>query len=484
MTPEPQIPLSLQIVNLPSPGKPTPDSAPDSLPGSLERILGSGADHRSRPTSQPDREPCSGIRPPIGSLYIHIPFCSHKCHYCDFYSFVDTRDQQEVFTSRLIEEFHWLAASQRVAADGDAERNRPSLSTIFIGGGTPSLLAIKHWRRILATLHNLFDLTPITDPGGVGEWTVECNPESATLELLQSLKAAGVNRISLGAQSFNPVHLKALERTHNPENVARALDLARSAGFERTSIDLIYAIPGQTMDDWRRDLEAALELKTKHISCYNLTYEPNTAMTRRLQAGEFRPIDDETEAHMHELAVELLQRRGLQRYEVSNFAVAGHESRHNLAYWRQEQWLAAGPSASGHAFAGHSRRLGSWRWKNVPRLGDYLASGGYSPIVDCEPPDPNRLLRERLMMGLRLREGIDAQEFLCDLETIAPARAEPLLAEVRRSIDAGWIDAGAIGAGSIGGGAGRAIWRLTDAGFLMCDFVASRLMQAVGQTEP
>ncbi len=319
------------------------------------------------------------------SLYIHIPFCFHKCHYCDFYSFVDSQDRQGAFVEALIKELRALAPW----ADG--------LDTIFVGGGTPTLLAPELWSRLLEALHEVYTLAPNA------EFTVECNPETATPELMRSLHTGGVNRISIGAQSFDPAHLKTLERWHEPANVAKALDIAASAGITRRSIDLIFSIPSQTLDDWKRDLDRAIALGIEHLSCYALTYEPNTAMTKRLERGDFTRTDESLEADMYETTVAQLADAGLKRYEVSNFAREGCECRHNMAYWRQEPWLAAGPSGSAH--------MGGYRWKNVPRLTDWMdavnAGPGFSPAVDVEAPDPRRALAERLMTAVRVREGFE-----------------------------------------------------------------------------
>ncbi|QYU68363.1 coproporphyrinogen III oxidase family protein [Leptolyngbya sp. 15MV] len=209
--------------------------------------------------------------PAVRSLYIHIPFCFHKCHYCDFYSFVDTQDRQGPMVDRLVRELSAQAPWTR----GEV------LETVFVGGGTPSLLRPELWERLLGAMHAVLRF------GQQTEFTVECNPETVTPELMAVLRSGGVNRVSIGAQSFEARHLRTLERWHDPENVARAIELARRAGIERQSVDLIYAIPGQTLDDWARDLERTLALGTTHVSCYNLTYEPNTAMAVRLRRGEF-----------------------------------------------------------------------------------------------------------------------------------------------------------------------------------------------------
>lgn len=363
--------------------------------------------------TKPVIEILSSVQPdcaPPASLYVHIPFCSHKCHYCDFYSIVDTQDRQAKFTKRLVEELEALAP---FAA-------RP-LCTVFFGGGTPSLLRLECWSQVLETLDSHFDLSFIKS--GQGEFTVECNPESVTKDLMTMLAAGGTNRVSMGSQSFHPAHLKTLERLHDPAHVQRAMEQAREAGISRISTDLIYAVPGQTLDHWREDLSIALQLGTDHLSCYNLTYEPNTAMTARLARGEFTPTDEDLEVDMFLETTRILEENGLLRYEVSNYARPGQQCQHNLAYWRQENWLAAGPSASAHV-SGH-------RWKNLPRLDDYLtrSAGGLSMATDHEVPEARRNLCERLMTGLRLAEGIDAIVIKQLADAIQPDLAARLFAK-------------------------------------------------------
>jgi oxygen-independent coproporphyrinogen-3 oxidase len=344
----------------------------------------------------------------VASLYVHVPFCFHKCHYCDFYSFVDNRDRQDAFVDRLERELDALAA------------HAGPLRTIFVGGGTPTLLRADLWERVLARVRSAFDLREIE------EFSVECNPETAGAELFDVLVAGGVDRLSFGAQSFDPRHLKTLERWHDPASVERAIELARAAGIARTSLDLIFAIPGQTLGEWSSDLERALALGTEHLSCYALTYEPNTAMTKRLSRGEFDAADHDLEADMLELTADRLHAHGFERYEVSNYARPGAACLHNLAYWRNEQWLAAGPSASGHA--------GGHRWKNVPRLDDYLLfdDAGYAPIVDHEPPDVRRALRELIMGGVRVAEGLD----LAQLDTLSRDAARSIAHETQNPASA------------------------------------------------
>lgn len=373
-------------------------------------------------------------------MYVHVPFCNHKCHYCDFYSLVDHQGRFEAFTTRLIRELHALAPTAG------------PLRTLFVGGGTPTLLPIDCWKRLLACLHHCFQIFDGT------EFTVECNPETADAALFGVLVDGGVNRISLGAQSFHPQHLETLDRVHRPESLPRAIEMARAAGIERRSVDLIYAIPGQTLEEWRADLQQAIDLGTDHLSCYNLTYEPRTALTARLERGLVRAIEEELEVAMFELAGTLLEDAGLGRYEVSNYARPGQECRHNLAYWRQDQWLAAGPSASGHA--------GGFRWKNALHLDTYLSheAGGFAPVIDVEEPDEARALRERIMTGLRLREGLDRSDVWARIERTCPEKRGAFEACANDLRARGWLVDD------------ESVVRLSTKGILFADGAASELM--------
>ncbi len=371
-----------------------------------------------------------------------MPFCAHKCHYCDFYSIVDRQDRQDAFVDRLRRELGALAPAAG------------PLDTIFVGGGTPTLLRPYLWQRLLETLAQRFNLAPIFS--GTGEFTIEANPETVTPELMDTLAAGGVNRVSIGAQSYDARHLKTLERWHDPANVARAVELARAAGIARQSVDLIFAIPGQSLHEWSRDLRTALALGTEHISCYALTYEPGTAMTARMARGEFAPADHDHEADLYEHTVAALRDAGLERYEVSNFARPDAACAHNLAYWRQHDWLAAGPSASGH-LSGH-------RWKNVPRLDEYLAGddAGFAPIVEHEPPNAERNLAEWIMTGVRLAEGLDESTLIERAGVVERGAPERLASQIAEHRESGWIQPERLA--------------LTDAGFLFADRVAADLM--------
>jgi len=323
----------------------------------------------------------------IDALYLHVPFCFHKCHYCDFYSLVEpeNRDRQEAFTHRLIRELNHRSKQLHIKPE-----------TLFVGGGTPTLLREPYWQQILETLDALA-ITP-----GLREFTVEANPETVTPELARTLVAGGVGRVSMGAQSFQPELLKALERWHDPASVPRAVDILRSAGVKQINIDLIFAIPGQTMAMLEADINAALALQPDHLSCYGLTYEPQTALTQRLKMGQVTPADESLEKQMYEYLLDRLDAEGFEHYEVSNWARRSPDGprvcHHNMAYWFNRNWLGCGPGAGSH--------VAGYRWKNLPNLGKYLANEPEPPVQDVEGPDEDRQLGEALMLGLRLRQGV------------------------------------------------------------------------------
>lgn len=328
--------------------------------------------------------PCAAM-----ALYVHVPFCFHKCHYCDFYSITrQTPERMERFVDRILAE-----AALWTAARGPA---RPT--TVFFGGGTPSLLPHGAMRRLLDGLAARFDLS------GVREWTVEVNPATADAEYLRMMRACGVDRVSLGAQSFDRQDLAALERHHDPEDVPRAVEMARAAGFRRISLDLIYAIPGQTLASWERTLDRALGLGVEHLSCYGLTYEANTPLTVRRRLGRITAAPVELELQMFRRTREIAAKAGLAAYEISNFAVPGEESLHNLHYWRAGSYIGLGPSAASH--------VEGVRFRNTPHLRRWERAGeggeaGELEVVDYEELSPEHRVAEAAMLGLRLAEGIE-----------------------------------------------------------------------------
>lgn len=342
---------------------------------------------QSSPTLQPADLPAAIVP----ALYVHIPFCFHKCHYCDFYSITRQEpDRMSRFVDRLLLEADQWAHTPPTL--------RPR--TVFFGGGTPSLLPLADMRRLIQGLRNRFDFSNCV------EWTVEANPATVTLEYCQMLVEAGVNRISMGAQSFNAAELAILERHHNPDDVPRSLDIARRAGIRRLNLDLIYAIPGQTLDQWMKSLEQAITLNTDHLSCYGLTYEPNTPLAVRRRLGQIRSIvEPEVEIEMLRATRKRLAIAGFEAYEISNYSRPSQECQHNLHYWTGGDYLSLGPSAASH--------VQGCRWRNRPHLGEWenAVDRGQLPAVEVEFLPPLQRAGELAMLMLRLSTGITLSVF-------------------------------------------------------------------------
>lgn len=323
----------------------------------------------------------------IPGLYVHVPFCRHKCHYCDFYSITrQSQERQAAFVRRILAE-----------ADQWVPSLRPR--TVFFGGGTPTLLAPELMRQLIEGLRARFDFSQLE------EWTIEANPATVDADYCRMLRELGVDRLSFGAQSFDPDELRVLERNHAPGDVERSLDAARAAGFERLNLDLIFAIPGQTLESWRRNLETAVSLGMKHLSCYGLTYEPGTALETRRRRGQVQPAEESLELDMLRLTRAYLRSVGIPPYEISNFAAPGEECRHNLLYWRGGDYAGLGPAAASH--------IQGRRWRNTPNLGAWEAGidHGQPAIVDAETLTPLQRAGELAMLMLRLEEGLVYADF-------------------------------------------------------------------------
>lgn len=326
-------------------------------------------------------------------LYLHLPFCRHRCGYCDFVTWADRDLQQDPYLDALTHEL--------------ARRARPEpVSTVFLGGGTPSLLGGERLAALLGVVRDHFTLRDDA------EVTVECNPEGVTPELVAALRGAGVGRVSLGVQTFDPAELVTLERVHDAEGAARAMRTLEAGGVPLRSLDLIYGLPGQSLESWRASLARALELDPGHLSLYALTLEAGAPWTRQRTLGDWQP-DGDLQADMYEAALEDCRARGYEVYEISNLARPGHESRHNLRYWRGEEVLGFGVGAWGG-------RAGV-RERNSASLEEYLADqrAGRGPFP-VEALDPAAAARERLVLGLRLEEGADLERLF-----EPPDRAEP-----------------------------------------------------------
>ena len=344
-----------------------------------------------------------------------MPFCRALCGYCAF--------ARELYDEALAE--RWLdGLAAEIAHRGRATwGGRPELDTLFLGGGTPSALSASQWTRLGRLLADGFAILP------AAEVTAEANPESFTPRAAEAMRAAGVNRESLGAQSMDPAELRMLERVHGPAEVARAVRIAREAGFESLNLDLIYALPGQSADSFASTLAQVLSLGPDHLSAYCLGLEPGTPLAAEVASGALpRPDDDLARAH-YELLVDRAEAAGLALYEISNFARPGHSCRHNLRYWRRDDFLALGPSAHG--------LYRNRRWANPATLEAWLdayAPGGRAPVPREVPREEAQF--EWIFLRLRLAEGFSEAEF-------AAAWGEPIDGvhgeTVARQVAQGWL---------------------------------------------
>jgi oxygen-independent coproporphyrinogen-3 oxidase len=328
----------------------------------------------------------------IRHLYVHTPFCAKICPYCAFYVHQGGAATQCEFVAALRSE--WNRAREEFPL---------ALETIYFGGGTPSILSAELFSEVAEELVSEKKVSPNCRPQ-VREFTLEVNPATVTAEKAAAWRAAGVNRISLGAQSFDAEMLKLLGRQHAPGDIAETCALLREQGFENINIDLMFALPGQSEAKWEETLRAALACAPKHISAYALTYEEDTPFFEKLRLGEYRQ-NEAREIAMFERTRDVLGAAGFVDYEISNFALPGFESRHNLAYWRGADYLGLGPSACS--------TVGGRRWRNVPDTRAYAEriARGESVRGELETLDPATRTKERIMFGLRMREGVARAEF-------------------------------------------------------------------------
>jgi oxygen-independent coproporphyrinogen-3 oxidase len=331
----------------------------------------------------------------VGHLYVHLPFCAHRCGYCDFVTLVGRGAEHGEYVDALCAEL----ALER-------ERLAERLETVFLGGGTPTYTRPRALERLLAALPS------------APEVTVEANPETVTSALARRLRAAGVTRVSLGAQSFRPHLLAVLERRAGPDAVRRAFYALRDAYFDNISLDLLHGIPGQSASDLERDIEDALALAPEHVSYYELEAKPGTRFTYA-HADELARQADTMEGYFERI-VEALVAAGYRWYETANFCRPGREARHNLAYWLGRDYLGLG--------IGAVSTVGPLRWRNAPSLGAYLRAlaAGAPPPREVEPLDARTRLRERLMLGLRLDRPVPLDEVAAVLESQALERLERL----------------------------------------------------------
>jgi putative oxygen-independent coproporphyrinogen III oxidase len=379
-----------------------------------------------RPPASADRrwltDPVESGRSAGFGVYLHVPFCHHRCGYCDFATdAVGDREDAEVLFERYVAALtadlgRQVAAGPRAHAPGAAaelDDRWPPVTSVFVGGGTPTLLPPPLLAEVVRAVGRELDVAT------GAEITVECNPETASDELFGALAEAGVGRVSMGAQSFAPHVLATLERGHDAERPVAAVAQARAAGITAINLDLIFGTPGETAADWRRTLEAVLAAGTDHVSAYALTIHDNTPFGRAVVEGTLAAPDDDVQRDRFDAAREVLGRGGFEHYEVSNWALGTHQrSRHNLLYWRHGDYLGVGVGAHAH--------LAGRRWWTTRATARYLAAveAGRSPISGSEELTDGELAEERLLLGLRVREGLHP----LDVPPIEPLALEEAIA--------------------------------------------------------
>lgn len=372
----------------------------------------------------------------MAGIYIHIPFCRHKCNYCNFYSLASSRNMEQVtlaIVSELQQRHEYLSGQP--------------VETIYFGGGTPSMLRVQDIETILNSVYKHFPVVPDA------EITLEANPDDLAPASLEAFKNSGINRLSIGLQSFRQEDLNFLSRTHTPGQVIRCISDAQQAGFNNLSIDLIYGIPTLTDEGWVQNLQQAFSLGIPHISAYSLTVEDKTPLAVMIRKGKTKPVDENLSLSHYKILTGMMQANGYEHYEVSNFCLPGAYSRHNTAYWQAKFYLGIGPSA--HSYNGSSR---SWNVANISSYINSVASGGVAS--ETELLSPVTRLNEYIMTTLRTMWG-------CNLEVIKQEfgydKAEKLMAGAQHFI-----------------GSGRMIYeenaiKLTPEGILFADGIAADL---------
>ncbi len=380
----------------------------------------------------------------MASLYLHIPFCERKCFYCDFYSIEDRSA-----TDRFLTALH-----REIDLRGE-EGKGMTFDTVFFGGGTPSLLTPVQIGVILERLHSGFSI------GGDAEITVEANPGTVDAGKLRGYRSLGINRVSIGIQSFDDEELRFLTRIHDSSQAIRCVEDAQKAGFRNFSIDLIYALPGQSVKQWLRTLGRAMQLEPPHISAYGLIVEPGTPLARIVGEQRIVPAGDEREAELYEATMEYLESHGYEHYEVSSYARPGYRSRHNSNYWSHGDYLGFGPSA--HSFrrppGGWTSGIRSWNVKDVAAYCDRLLGNG-NPLDEREELTREELYTERIFLGLR-SDGLDLDDLRKDFAANPGLDQHDLFEDLL--------------ARSLVRRTGSRV-RLTPKGFLVCDEICSRVL--------
>ncbi|MDA1028353.1 MAG: radical SAM family heme chaperone HemW [Bacteroidetes bacterium] len=380
----------------------------------------------------------------MAGLYIHVPFCSQRCSYCDFY-FVTTQKSHTGFVEALCRE---------IEIQGQAFGRLEPIETIYFGGGTPSQLSLDELERIVQAANRHFDTSHVL------ETTFEINPEDATTSYLRGLQGLGIDRLSIGIQSFFDADLKFMNRVHDAGRAKSVLDDVRSAGFDKYSIDLIFGVPGQPKEYWSANLDIAQSFEVPHISTYNLTIEESTPLAKQVERGLVIPTDDDDSMNQFSFTMDYLKERGYEHYEISSFAKKGHRAVHNHKYWSHANYIGVGPSA--HSF--WWRGLPAKRWSNIRNLRRYeaLLAQHVIPTDEEEKLSLDVLADEHVMLRLRTADGLSLKEledrygvdlFSSHISVLAELEAGGFIHPIRNQIV-----------------------RLTDLGKTVCNSVTAKLL--------
>ena len=357
----------------------------------------------------------------MAGLYIHIPFCASRCIYCGFYSttLMELRDR---YVDALCQEM-----TLRQEALMQQGLPLPFLDTIYIGGGTPSQLSSQHLKKLFDHINKVFGFNKVFSNNAT-EVTIEMNPDDVTEEYAHALSQLPVNRVSMGAQTFDDTRLRFLNRRHNAQQVPQAVKTLREAGISNISIDMMYGFPGENLDNWQDDITKALDLGVEHLSAYCLMIEEGTVLYEKMRNGEnkeMRECDEELERQMYYTLTERLKAAGFEHYEISNFALPGHRSRHNSSYWTDVPYIGLGAAA--HSYDGRSR---CWNVADIRQYINGIENG--SPVIEQEWLDDDSRYNDRVMLSLRTCEGID-------LSLLSPQDTSYLLPLAKKYLEQGLL---------------------------------------------
>ena len=353
----------------------------------------------------------------MAGLYIHVPFCKSRCIYCGFYS-TTLEELRQRYVDAVCREME-----TRSSLPPTPSEERGHLETIYLGGGTPSQLTVAQLEQLFIYINKVYGL-PLAKVGGRKrlEITMECNPDDVTPEFAAALRQLPVNRVSMGAQTFDDDRLRFLHRRHSARQVAEAVERLRQVGIKNISIDLMYGFPGETIDDWHRDIEQALALNVEHLSAYALMFEEGTPLYRMLQQGQVKEPDEELSLQMYADLIDRVTDAGYEHYEISNFARTGYRSRHNSSYWNQTPYIGLGAAA--HSYDGRRRY---WNVDHVQRYIEGMENG--QPCRDYEELDTDTRYNDMVLTSLRTCEGLSLALLPTDLQTYCLQQAERFLAD-------------------------------------------------------